>query len=125
MPHVLKATSCSQALCHCLDCRKITGSAFSTNLVVAEDGFSVTKGTPKSFPKTAASGKTITSFICGNCGSTLWRESETYAGTKIIKAGTLDGDISLEEAKPLVELFVVNRVSWLPAVTGTEQHQGA
>lgn len=123
---MLNAISPPQALCHCLDCRKITGSAFSTNLVVAEDGFSVTKGTPKSFPKTADSGKTITSFLCGTCGSTLWRESETYAGTKIIKAGTLDSAASLEEgAKPLVELFVVNRVPWLPAVTGTEQNQGA
>lgn len=125
MRHVLKEIFSRQALCHCLDCRKITGSAFSTNLVVAEDGFSVTKGTPKSFPKTADSGKTITSVFCGDCGSTLWRESETYAGTKIIKAGTLDGDASLEEAKPLVELFVVNRVSWLSAVAGTEQNQAA
>lgn len=122
---MLKEIFSRQALCHCLDCRKITGSAFSTNLVVAEDGFSVTKGTPKSFPKTADSGKTITSVFCGDCGSTLWRESETYAGTKIIKAGTLDGDASLEEAKPLVELFVVNRVSWLSAIAGTEQNQAA
>lgn len=83
----------------------------------------MTKGTPKSFSKTADSGKTITSFLCGDCGSTLWRETESLAGTKIIKAGILDGDASLEGAKPLFETFVVNRVSWLPAVTGAEQHQ--
>lgn len=90
---------------------------------MAEDGFSVTKGTPKQFAKKADSGKTITSFFCGDCGCTLWRESETYAGTKIVKYGTMDG--ALEDAKPLVELFVSNRVSWLTPVAGAEQNEAA
>jgi hypothetical protein len=81
----------------------------------------VTKGTPKQFAKPADSGKTITSFFCGDCGSTLWRETETYGDAKIIKVGTMDGDSALEDAKPAVELFVVNRPSWLPAVVGAQQ----
>lgn len=118
------AKTSHQALCHCLDCHKITGSLFSTNLLVADDGFSVTKGTPKQFSKTADSGKAITSFFCGDCGSTLWRQSDTYAGLKIIKAGTLDGN-ALEDANPAVELFVVNRPSWLPAFAGAVQNDAA
>lgn len=115
----------AQALCHCLDCHKITGSAFSTNVIVAEDGFSVIKGTPKQFGKKADSGKTITSFFCGDCGSTLWRESDTYAGTKIIKYGTMDAGSKLEDAKPLVELFVGNRPSWLAPIAGAQQNEAA
>lgn len=81
----------------------------------------MTQGTPKAFPKVAKSGKTITSFFCGDCGSTLWRQSETYAGMRIIKAGTLDSDDALEiEAKPSTELFVENRIPWLPAIPGTQ-----
>lgn len=87
------------------------------------EGFQVTKGTPKVFAKTADSGKTITSYFCGDCGTTLWRETETYGNIKIIKAGTLDD--ALDNAKPAVELFVKNRVSWVPTVSGTEEKQTA
>lgn len=87
------------------------------------DGFSVTQGTPKKFAKTADSGKTITSYFCGDCGTTLWRETETYGPTKIIKAGVLDD--GLDSMKPGLELFVKNRVSWVPEVGGTEQKQTA
>lgn len=85
----------------------------------------MTKGTPKAFPKTADSGKVITSNFCGDCGSTIWRESDTYAGLKIIKAGTLDSEGALEGAKPAVELFVANRIPWLPRFDDTVQNEGA
>lgn len=61
-----------KALCHCMDCRKITGSTYSTNLIIPGEGFEVTKGTPKTIAKKADSGNTITSHFCGDCGSTLW-----------------------------------------------------
>lgn len=111
-----------QALCFCLDCRKTSGSVFSTNVIVTGDGFSLTKGKPKEFKTTARSGKTVTSFFCGDCGTTIWRETETYGTNKIIKAGTLDGD-AVEDAKPLAELFVGNRPSWLSAIPGTAQNE--
>ena len=50
-------------LCHCLDCRKITGSAYSTNAVYPEDGFKVTKGTPKQHTVKSDSGNEITSYF--------------------------------------------------------------
>lgn len=87
------------------------------------DGVSVTKGTPKQYAKGADSGKTITSFFCGDCGSTLWRESDTYAGAKILKVGTFDHATALEDAKPLLELFTKNRPSWLQPVSGVEQKE--
>ena len=50
-----------QVLCHCLDCRKITGSTYSSNGVYDNDKFKVTKGTPKQHKKTADSGNEIVS----------------------------------------------------------------
>lgn len=120
-----------QVLCHCLDCRRISGSTFSTNLMVDAAGFTLLQGTPKAFAKTADSGTTITSYFCGDCGSTLWRETASSRGgadtnkTKIIKAGTLDGTGTLDEVRPAVELFTKNRVSWVPAVSGTELRETA
>lgn len=51
------------ALCHCLDCRKISGSVYSTNAVYPEGGFKLLKGTPKQHTKTADGGNTITSHF--------------------------------------------------------------
>jgi hypothetical protein len=83
----------------------------------------VTKGTPKEFTKEADSGKTITSFFCGNCGSTLWRASETFGDAKIIKVGVMDGASAMDDAKPAVELYVAERVSWVLPVAGAEQKE--
>ncbi|CAN8104677.1 unnamed protein product [Discula destructiva] len=115
----------NKGLCHCLDCRKITGSTHSTNIVVPSEGFSVTKGSPKQFLKTADSGNTITLSFCGECGSTLWSQSSSFGNTKVIKVGVLDNDRSLEIGKPAVELFVKTRTSWLLPVDGAVQYEAS
>jgi hypothetical protein len=51
----------AQALCHCADCRKISGGNYSNNIVVPSENFKVVSGTPKRISKTADSGKEITS----------------------------------------------------------------
>jgi len=52
-----------QALCHCADCRKTTGSTYSTNGIYPEAAFKVTQGTPKVFTKTADSGNAMESHF--------------------------------------------------------------
>lgn len=102
----------AKALCHCTDCRKvrslpfysmlyttlnlsnncrkITGSTYSTNIIVPGDGFSVTAGKPKTISKKADSGSQITSHFCGDCGSTLFRDGPTFGDGKVIKVGVMD-----------------------------------
>ncbi|KAL0260253.1 hypothetical protein SLS55_003938 [Diplodia seriata] len=112
-----------QATCHCLDCRKISGSAYSTNVVVPEDGFKVTQGTPKTISKTGDSGNTITSHFCGDCGTTLFREGGAFAGARIVKAGVLDDYDALNKAKPAAELYAKHRANWVPETPGAQQNE--
>jgi hypothetical protein len=99
---------------------------FSTNIIVDSDGFSVTKGTPKVFATQGGSGKTMTSYFCGDCGTTVWREGEAFGDTKVLKAGTLDGENIIEvDSKPAVEIFVARRPSWLPPIEGVQTSQYA
>jgi hypothetical protein len=51
----------AQALCHCSDCRKISGGNYSNNIVVPSENFKILSGNPKQISKTADSGKEITS----------------------------------------------------------------
>ncbi|KAI1410521.1 Mss4-like protein [Hypoxylon sp. FL1857] len=107
--------------CHCLDCRKISGSTYSTNIVVPGPGFKLLSGSPKTISKIADSGNEITSHFCGDCGTTLWRDGPSFGENKVIKVGVLDDIKALDEAKPLGELFTEFRVSWVPEVPGAVQ----
>jgi hypothetical protein len=109
-----------QALCHCTDCQKISGSAYSVNNVVSGQDFKVTGGSPKVYTKTADSGKKISSYFCGDCGSTLYRDGENFPGMKIVKVGVLGGE-TLEESRPNVELFAPTRPGWISKLEGAEQ----
>lgn len=94
---------------------------FSTSVVVPKEGLEVT-GTPKTFTKTVDSGHGMTSFFCGDCGSTLYRESDGIPGIIVIKVGLIDGnEEDFKNAIPEVEQFTRSRVSWIPAVPGVEQ----
>ncbi|KAF2260586.1 hypothetical protein CC78DRAFT_24682 [Lojkania enalia] len=110
-----------KALCHCTDCRKITGSTYSTNALFPEEGFKVLQGTTKQHSKVADGGNTITSHFCGDCGSTMWREGPTFKGLKVIKVGTLDDPDALTKAKPDAELFTSTRVEWVSEVPNAKQ----
>ena len=54
------------ALCHCTDCQKWSGGAYTSNLVVPRDGFKVTKGSPKSYTAVGDSGKDNVHWFCGS-----------------------------------------------------------
>jgi hypothetical protein len=46
--------------CHCRDCQRLTGIAFSIALVTDSKAFSLTEAAPRSIQRTADSGRTIT-----------------------------------------------------------------
>lgn len=72
----------------------------------------------------ADSGKNISSFFCGDCGSTLWRQGETFGDARIIKVGVMDDTDALENAAPAIELYAKERVSWVSPVNGAGQKTG-
>lgn len=57
-----------QALCHCSDCRKLTGTLFTYSFIVKNTDLKVT-GSPKEVAKTADSGNHIKNYFCPDCGS--------------------------------------------------------
>ncbi|KAI0113043.1 Mss4-like protein [Daldinia grandis] len=112
----------NKMLCHCLDCHKISGSAFSTNVVVPVAGFKVLSGTPKTYFTPGDSGQGITSHFCGDCGSTLWRIGKISDFNPILKAGVIDDpNFFNNDAKPIVELFSHRRADWVKEIPGATQ----
>ncbi|KAB8269748.1 hypothetical protein BDV30DRAFT_251093 [Aspergillus minisclerotigenes] len=55
------------ALCHCYDCRKLTGTLFTYSFVVHKADLKIT-GSPKEVAKRADSGNHIKNYFCPDCG---------------------------------------------------------
>ncbi|KAL7919130.1 Mss4-like protein [Trichoderma austrokoningii] len=101
----------AKVLCHCNDCRKISGSSYNVNFLIPDAAFQVTTSTPKAFSKVANSGQTIVSYFCGDCGSMMWRESPSSGHNKVLKAGTLDdSDKIISTAVFDAEVFTRSRI---------------
>src|SRR5829696_6968295 len=57
--------------CHCRDCQRLTSSAFSMGVVVAEMAFRLSGVEPRSLQRLADTGRTSTRWVCPECGSWL------------------------------------------------------
>ena len=55
--------------CHCLDCQRLTSSAFSLGVVVPETGFRLIGIEPRQLSRTADSGRVTVRLVCPECGS--------------------------------------------------------
>ncbi|KAH8663866.1 Mss4-like protein [Ilyonectria robusta] len=109
-------------LCHCLDCRKTSGSSHAVNWFVPADLIAV-EGSPKTFTKKSNAGNLITNSFCPDCGTTLFREGPAAPGIKFVKAGVFNDPEVLSTVKPQGEIFVSRRPSWMAPVEGASQKQ--
>ena len=53
--------------CHCTDCQRITGSAFSLGIALPETAFHRTAGEPRALQRVPDSGRPNTRFVCPEC----------------------------------------------------------
>ncbi|WP_417310113.1 GFA family protein [Devosia sp.] len=110
--------------CHCSDCRHVSGSAFGISVRVAASDFRIVAGAPSRFTKRGDSGREVSRFFCGACGSPLYTLPPRHPEVVFIKAGSLD-DPSV--VKPDREAWTRSRVDWAeidPAVAATETGRG-
>lgn len=85
-------------VCHCLECRHQSASAFGMSLQVPRAGFRVTQGEPRFWSRDTDSGRRLRCAFCPDCGSRLWHEPEPAGDTLTIKAGSLDQPVDVSSA---------------------------
>jgi hypothetical protein len=56
-----------QGICHCVDCRKLSGSPYTLNFLSQRSELEV-NGEPKEIAKTADSGNFVKNYFCPDCG---------------------------------------------------------
>ncbi|KAK3169582.1 hypothetical protein OEA41_008966 [Lepraria neglecta] len=109
------------ALCHCTDCQKWSGGAYTSNVVVPRKDFHVTKGSPKNYNVKGDSGKMNNHWFCGTCGSSLYTELEIMADAVCIKAGGIDDKSVRDFSKTGVEFYTKDRMGYSAPVQGADQ----
>ena len=104
------------AVCHCTECQRQTGTAFSIVVGLPADALDVKGDTLAMFktPGDAHEGETERNF-CSACGSPIFSMSPAIPGVAWLKAGTLDDTSWLE---PQMEVWGRSAQPWVPAVEG-------
>ena len=101
--------------CHCVDCQRLTSSAFSLGIVVPERAFRLLGVEPRQLQRTADSGRVNTRLVCPECGS--WVCGAPRDGVVRVRAGTLDDTSWL---RPTRHVWTRSKQPWITLPDGGE-----
>lgn len=96
--------------CHCLDCQRITGSAFVINLWIEGKLVEADHSLLKSYRLKGGSGADHDVFFCPACGTTMWSKYQRAGESLFVRAGTLEDP---SWVKPDVYIFTRSKLPWV------------
>ncbi len=96
-------------VCHCQNCQKGSGSAFSTVMAVPAADLPLT-GPLTTFQLVGDSGNTVTRQFCAVCGSPVTTETAMMPGITMITVGTLNDP---GWVKPSVQIYCDSAQPWV------------
>ena len=96
-------------VCHCLECRKQSGSAFSASMIVSADAVSAT-GPIATWMRRDGENPELEALFCSECGSRLFHHAVPRQEIMRVRIGTLDDSSWF---RPAAEFFVKRRFDWL------------
>ena len=110
------------AVCHCENCQRQTGTAFSIIVGVPENSLRF-EGAEfiKEYLDSGASGGAVRRRFCGNCGSPLLSIVQSAPGLEFVTAGTLDERSWLE---PTLHIWYDTAQPWVEISESIEQLPG-
>ncbi len=77
------------AHCHCVDCRKSSGTGHGTHVGLSEEAVKFS-GEIKFYDSPADSGNIVSRGFCGDCGSAILSRNSSMPGMAFIRASSLD-----------------------------------
>ena len=103
------AESLGQGVCHCKDCQKQSGTAFSIFIDVPREALQLSGRPLKAYTNKGDSGGKVIRKFCDQCGSTVLGEVETHPNLIFINAGTLDNPNNFE---PEEEIWTQSKLAF-------------
>lgn len=105
--------------CHCIDCRKTSGTGHGSHMIVPEAAFRVS-GELRFYDAPADSGNVVSRGFCPTCGSAVYSRNGGMPGTVAVRASSLDDP---EVFQPQLVVYTKRAASWDlmdPALPGFE-----
>lgn len=106
------------SLCHCGRCRKASGSANTSNIMLTQGTVEWTQGEDLLRRYKVPEAERYSTCFCGICGSPLPR-LVTQTGMVAVPAGSLDEDPGL---MPQAHIFWDSRAEWLTPQADLPKH---
>jgi len=104
-------------ICHCVECQRRTGAVFGNLARFSREQITV-NGTATAWKRRGESGKTLTSYFCPTCGSTVYFETEAFPGIVAVAIGSF-ADSNFPA--PIVSVWEVARHSWVSLPPDTKR----
>ena len=98
------------AVCHCKNCQKQAGTAFSVVIGIPKSAMSIT-GRLKTYNDRGDSGQPVFRNFCPECGSPITSDVAAMPELTFIKAGTLDDTNWLD---PKMHVYCDSAQLWTP-----------
>lgn len=118
--YVISSPPLAVAACHCTQCRRQSGAAYSINLVVRAQSMTVT-GEMTTWTETdTESGAPLGRQFCPLCGSPIRSVPSGAPGIVALKAGTLDDPAPFT---PTVHLWTSSKLPWVDVPDGVPQFE--
>jgi hypothetical protein len=95
--------------CHCRECQRRSGGSFSLSMPIMEESLIVTRGWPKFWRHSGASGGLNTYWFCGECGGSVYEQRHTRPHVIALCAGTLDDTSWL---RPIAHIHLGSAQAW-------------
>ncbi|MEP2101972.1 MAG: GFA family protein [Parasphingorhabdus sp.] len=107
-------------VCHCKNCQRQSGSAYSVLFGVTNDQLSI-QGDLTTYEDSSETGNVVERHFCGKCGSPLLSTLPTQPGMTFVKAGTLDDTSHLN---PQVHFWTKSSQDWVTIDPNVPQMEG-
>lgn len=107
--------------CHCRECQTQSTSAFGMSMPVMRAAFDCEDKSLRKHERTAASGRVVIGWFCGDCGARLYNNSSRGPDVVNVKPGTLDDTSWLD---PVGHLWLASAQPWFQPPVDTLCYQG-
>ena len=105
--------------CHCIDCQKLSASAYSTVLIFKTENISFS-GKLKSWQRISDSGRKNIAYFCPNCGNRIYHFDPDNPQLTRLKSGTIDSDAI---PAPQANQFISRKPEWVKLCDNVPSYQ--
>jgi hypothetical protein len=109
-------------VCHCLDCQRLTGSAYRAAIPAPAADFRILTGKPRQYIKTAESGAKRIHAFCENCGSPVYACAIENPQVFSLRLGALEQREQL--GRPARQIWTKRRLPWTIALADVPASDG-